>query len=101
MTEQNELINHPEHYNAGKIECIEFIEDQGLGNGFCRGNAIKYIVRAGRKDTAGEGTRQKAIEDLKKAVWYINREIERRQAALDGRPPVRPNEMDSNWLEER
>lgn len=65
----SEKVNHPNHYNSGKIEVIDYIEDQNLN--FSRGNAIKYISRAGKKDPAAE------IEDLKKAAWYINREIER------------------------
>ena len=63
----NDIVNHPAHYTDGKIEVIEFIEDKGLN--FHRGNAVKYISRAGKKDPAKE------IEDLKKAVWYLNREI--------------------------
>lgn len=62
-------VNHPDHYNNGKIEVIDFIEDQNLN--FSRGNAIKYICRAGYKSEASE------VEDLEKAVWYINREISR------------------------
>lgn len=81
----NQTVNHPAHYNRGKIECIEFIEDQQLG--FHRGNALKYIVRAGAKDSAKE------IEDLEKARWYLKREIELIQARLQNRPPVRPNDM--------
>ena len=65
----NDIVNHPAHYTDGKIEVIEFIEDKGLN--FHRGNAVKYISRAGKKDPAKE------IEDLKKAVWYLNREIGR------------------------
>lgn len=61
-------VNKPPHYTTGKIECIDFIEDKKLN--FNRGNAVKYIVRAGRKDPAKE------IEDLEKAVWYLNREIQ-------------------------
>lgn len=64
-----DAVNHPLHYTSGKIETIDFIEDQGLN--FHRGNAVKYIVRAGKKDP------EKEIEDLKKAAWYINREIAR------------------------
>ena len=67
----NEKINHPSHYNTGKYEAIEVIEDWGLGRGFNLGNAIKYVSRAGHKNPETE------IEDLEKAAWYINREIER------------------------
>lgn len=62
-------VNHPSHYNNGKIEVIDFIEEQELG--FHLGNAVKYISRAGKKDP------KKHIEDLQKAVWYIQRYIEK------------------------
>ena len=65
----NDIINHPSHYTDGKIEVIDFIEEKQLN--FHRGNAIKYIARAGKKN------KEKEIEDLEKAVWYINREIQR------------------------
>jgi hypothetical protein len=65
----NDIINHPSHYTDGKIEVIDFIEDKQLN--FHRGNAIKYIARAGKKN------KEKEIEDLEKAAWYINREIQR------------------------
>lgn len=63
----NDTINHPAHYTGGKIEVIDFIEDQGLG--FHLGNVIKYVCRAGLKDP------DKEIEDLKKAEWYLVRYI--------------------------
>lgn len=61
-------VKHPEHYNDGKIEVWDFIKDKKLG--FNTGNAIKYICRAGKKDPT------KTVEDLKKAVEYLNKEIE-------------------------
>ena len=64
-----DAINHPSHYADGKIEVIDFIEDKGLN--FNRGNAVKYIARAGKKNPAKE------IEDLKKAIWYLERECKR------------------------
>lgn len=78
-------VSHPSHYNQGKIEVIEFIEDKGLG--FHRGNAVKYIARAGLKDPSKE------IEDLEKARWYIDREIELLKATKNGISPKRPNDM--------
>jgi hypothetical protein len=60
-------INHPEHYNHGKIEAIEVIEDWGLD--FHLGNAVKYICRAGKKESST------SIEDLEKALWYIKRKV--------------------------
>jgi hypothetical protein len=62
-------VNHPAHYTTGRIEVIDFIDDKELG--FCLGNAVKYIARAGKKDPA------KTVEDLQKAVWYINHHIEK------------------------
>ena len=64
----SDTVNHPSYYTDGKIEVIEYIEDKKLG--YCLGNAIKYISRAGKKDPAKE------IEDLRKADWYINRRIQ-------------------------
>lgn len=64
---ENDPVNRPAHYTDGKIEVIDFIEDKKLG--FCLGNAIKYISRAGKKDPSKE------IEDLNKAKWYIERRI--------------------------
>ena len=64
---ENDPVNHPAHYTSGKIECIEYITDKGLD--FCLGNAVKYITRAGHKDP------EKTIEDLEKAVFYINYKI--------------------------
>lgn len=67
MNKKNDVVNHPSHYTDGKIEVIDFIEDKGLG--FCLGNAVKYISRAGKKYP------DKEIEDLEKAIWYIKRRI--------------------------
>lgn len=64
---KNDPVNHPAHYTSGKIECIDYITDKQLD--FCLGNAVKYITRAGKKDPA------KTIEDLEKAVFYVNYEI--------------------------
>ena len=76
----HEAVDHPAHYNAGKLEVIDAIEGLGMGRDFNRGNAIKYLARAGLKSKATE------IEDLEKAVWYIRREIERlkKGAATNG-----------------
>lgn len=78
-------VNHPRHYNLGKIECIEFIEDQGHGKSFVIGNALKYLVRAGAKGDE--------IEDLEKVLWYVRRRIEQVKAERSGKPMVRPNDM--------
>ena len=62
------MVDHPSHYNQGSKEVIDLIEENGYGNGFCYGNAIKYLLRAPHK---GEER-----QDLEKAVWYIRRLIE-------------------------
>ena len=66
---ENDNVNHPSHYTDGNIEVMDFIEDKQLN--FAKGNVIKYVSRAGKKDP------NKELEDLKKAMWYLNREIER------------------------
>ena len=64
-------VNHPAHYNAhpSGVECIDIVEHMS----FNVGNAIKYLWRADEKG--------RPLEDLEKAAWYINREIERRKGA--------------------
>lgn len=64
----DDTVNHPSHYTQGKIECIDFIEDKRLG--YHLGNACKYIVRCQLKNGG-----KNRIEDLKKAAWYIDRQI--------------------------
>lgn len=65
-----EMVNHPRHYGGenNTYEAIKVIEAWNLD--FCLGNAVKYISRAGKKDASKE------LEDLNKAVWYLNRRIE-------------------------
>jgi hypothetical protein len=65
-----EAIDHPQHYGGrdNPYEAIKVIRAWNLG--FCLGNTVKYISRAGKKDPA------KLIEDLKKAAWYLQDEIE-------------------------
>lgn len=66
--EENDSINHPSHYTAYKgVEVIDLTEQMN----FNRGNAVKYICRAGLKAPETE------LEDLKKARWYLDREIDR------------------------
>ena len=66
-------VNHPVHYTAYEgIEVIQLTEQMN----FNRGNAVKYIARAGLKSYDTE------IQDLKKALWYIQREINRMEAKL-------------------
>lgn len=72
-TNKVDNVNHPSHYTDGKIEVIDYIEDKQLG--FCLGNAVKYISRAGKKKSGSMSDKEKEIEDLKKAVFYINYRI--------------------------
>ena len=69
MDNESNKINHPTHYNShpSGIECIEITEHLN----FCLGNAVKYIWRSGLKDSSPE------VQDLKKAIWYLKREIDR------------------------
>lgn len=62
-----DIVNRPSHYTDGGIETIDFIEAKKLP--YHLGNAVKYISRAGKKD------KSKTVEDLQKAVWYIERYI--------------------------
>lgn len=66
---KHDAVEHPAHYNMGKIEVIEAIEDWQLS--FHRGQVVKYVARAGRKNP------EKELEDLQKARWYLDREIAR------------------------
>lgn len=66
-TSSDDVVNQPKHYTAGKFEVIDVIEDWDLN--FRLANAIKYIARHKHKG--------KALEDLKKARWYLQREIDK------------------------
>ena len=72
-TKNFDAVQSPQHYTDTNIEVIDYIEDKNLG--FCLGNAIKYISRAGRKNSAAMSDKEKTIQDLEKAIWYINRRI--------------------------
>lgn len=65
----SEQVNHPEHYGGSEntYEAIKVIEAWGLG--FCLGNTVKYISRAGKKQ------KNDIVQDLEKAKWYLEREI--------------------------
>jgi len=66
-TQEHDPVNHPSHFTShpSGIECIQVTEHMN----FCLGNAVKYIWRAGKKGDV--------VEDLKKARWYLDREIAR------------------------
>lgn len=69
LKDKPDVVEHPRHYciHPANVECIQITEHMN----FCIGNAIKYLWRAGIKNKATK------IEDLRKSLWYINREIER------------------------
>ena len=73
-----ETVNHPDYYGGedNTYEAIKVIDAWGLG--FCLGNVVKYISRAGEKSCDTE------IQDLKKAAWYLDHEINR----LQGQVPI-------------
>lgn len=64
-----DMVNHPPHYTTGGIETIDFIEAKGLD--YHLGNVVKYVTRAGKKADA--------LEDLRKAQWYLNRAVAARE----------------------
>lgn len=74
MGKKNDAVNHPKHYTAhpSGVECIEITESLS----FCLGNAVKYIWRRNDKN--------KPIQDLKKAKWYIEREVSKRHHSAPG-----------------
>ncbi len=67
-----EKVNHPKHYNShpSGLECIEVVRHMG----FNLGNVVKYLWRAGLKDNTSE------LEDLRKALWYLEDEIKYRES---------------------
>jgi hypothetical protein len=69
MVEEKEAVNHPAHYGGedNPYEAIKVIDAWGLG--FCLGNTVKYIARAGYKTSA--------VDDLKKARWYLDHTIKK------------------------
>lgn len=73
--QKSDSVNHPAHYNShpSGIECIEIARHHN----FNIGNAIKYLWRAGLKSEEGMEDADKQVEDLNKAIWYINDEIKR------------------------
>lgn len=68
MINKPDVVNHPVHYTVGGIETIDFIEAKKLG--YHLGNVVKYISRVDQKDDP--------IENLEKARWYLDREIQKR-----------------------
>ena len=78
-----DVVNHPAHYTAYPVEVIELVEHMN----YCRGNIVKYVARAGLKSPDTE------LEDLRKAQWYIEREIARLEGPEDPEPPSLPGSV--------
>lgn len=81
MNQDGELmadnVNHPAHYETGKFECIDvMVETQGVEatQNFCVCNALKYVYRHKKKN---------GMEDLQKAIWYLNKAVELEEAKND------------------
>ena len=83
MNQQIDMVNHPRHYTSDPsgVECIEVTRHRN----FNIGNAIKYLWRAGLKESVGKDTLEKQVEDLRKAVFYINDEITRLTGEVNGK----------------
>lgn len=75
MSEKREMVYHPVHYGGADnpYEAIKVIEAWNLG--FCLGNTVKYIARAGKKDDT--------LQELEKAAWYLQREIKKLRDAKE------------------
>jgi hypothetical protein len=83
MNKKIDLVNHPKHYTSDPsgVEAIEITRHRN----FNIGNAIKYLWRAGLKQDPGKDVLEKQVEDLRKAVFYINDEIARLTGEFDGK----------------
>ena len=88
--ETKDNINNPSHYTFGGVETIDFIEAKMLG--YNLGNVVKYVSRADHKDDA--------LEDLKKARWYLDREIKSHEQNLANEVVIDPVKSDSERLKE-
>lgn len=77
---EHDAVNHPSHYTShpSGVECIVITEHHN----FCVGNVMKYLWRAGLKGDS----QAKQLEDLRKARWYITREIERLEHEVAAMP---------------
>jgi hypothetical protein len=87
MSKQHDAVEHPKHYteHPSGVECIQITEHMG----FNLGNAMKYIWRCDLK--------LDAIEDLKKAKWYIEREIAKREGAAKELTELTPKDEPEGW----
>lgn len=80
MVNENNRVSHPSHYTWLKEKCGVEVIDITRHLDFDKGNAIKYLLRSGYKEEEGMSSIEKEIEDLQKAVWYIEDKIKMLQA---------------------
>lgn len=80
---KNDRVQHPSHYTWLKDKCGVEVIDITRHMDFCLGNAVKYLLRAGHKTEQGYTDREKATEDLRKAVWYIQDKINQLNKDID------------------
>lgn len=71
----DDKVNNPSHYTWLKEKCGIEVIDITRHLDFCTGNAVKYLLRAGHKLEKGYSDKQKEVEDLEKAIWYIKDRI--------------------------
>lgn len=74
LTIKDDPVEHPHHYTAGTIECIDFIDSCGYGLDFCLANAIKYLTRCKLKGTT--------VQDIRKAIWYASHAADKLEAGI-------------------
>ena len=72
---KEDLVNHPKHYSWLKDKCGIEVIDITRWLDFDLGNAVKYLLRAGKKTESNMSDNEKTIQDLKKAIWYIQDKI--------------------------
>ena len=84
----NDPVNYPKHYTQYPVQCIDIAEQMG----FNLGNVLKYIWRADLKN---------GVQDLEKALWYLNREIANRNKAQDPQAPAPDLSPEAEALLER
>ena len=72
---REERVNHPSHYTWLKELCGIEVIDITRHLDFDKGNAVKYLLRSGYKEEEGLSVKEKEIEDLQKAIWYIEDRI--------------------------
>lgn len=80
MVNENNRVSHPSHYTWLKEKCGVEVIDITRHLDFDKGNAIKYLLRSGYKEEEGMSSIEKEIEDLQKAIWYIEDKIKMLQA---------------------